>query len=273
MTYYTSIRLIDSKPRKVIVNKTGKIVNRNPSKDELKGLNKHFAEVYRPRHYYNKTNTCDMCGISFEKTVRGPLKEYNKEGNWTGKWDCRNCHQKYDPYSQHNLLKSVRNRRTGNLNNIKHIFADNCQKLTCIWLGTNDLNIENDNYTYGTPIDHSPISNDIYINICEKLTNLSGKIPQTRGRRYDSKQNRWPFGGFESDWDKDVDIHICYCMSEDGKIIDRIYILPKEETMVTGISINKNALCGWYEKYRINDEETLKLVNEIWKKILEENDR
>lgn len=37
---YTSIRLIDSKPKKVIVDESGKIINRNPIKSELKDLGK-----------------------------------------------------------------------------------------------------------------------------------------------------------------------------------------------------------------------------------------
>jgi len=36
--HYKSYRIIDGKPRWVIVDETSKIVNRNPSKDELKGL-------------------------------------------------------------------------------------------------------------------------------------------------------------------------------------------------------------------------------------------
>jgi hypothetical protein len=38
--YYTSVRLIDCKPIRVIVDENGNIVNRNPSKYELKGIEK-----------------------------------------------------------------------------------------------------------------------------------------------------------------------------------------------------------------------------------------
>lgn len=40
MTYYIDIRIIDGKPRKVIIDDTGKVINRNPVKDELKDLEK-----------------------------------------------------------------------------------------------------------------------------------------------------------------------------------------------------------------------------------------
>lgn len=39
MTYYKSYRIIDGKPRWVIVDEAGNIINRNPSKEELKYLN------------------------------------------------------------------------------------------------------------------------------------------------------------------------------------------------------------------------------------------
>lgn len=38
--------------------------------------------------YYNRTNTCDRCGINFDKATGNPYRECNKEGNWTGRWDC-----------------------------------------------------------------------------------------------------------------------------------------------------------------------------------------
>lgn len=43
---------------------------------------------------YNSTNTCDRCGISFENITEYPLREYNKEGNWAGKWLCNGCYNK-----------------------------------------------------------------------------------------------------------------------------------------------------------------------------------
>lgn len=72
---------------------------------------------------------------------------------------------------------------------------------------------------------------------------------------------------------------ICYCASEDGTLIERLYIFPKAEIeRVKSISIIKspigrwnNLIIPWYEKYRIADDGELKKVNDIWKKILEEN--
>lgn len=48
---YKSIIIIDGKPRWVIVDEDGKIINRNPSKDELKGLKKEPYKVNRKMSY------------------------------------------------------------------------------------------------------------------------------------------------------------------------------------------------------------------------------
>ena len=73
------------------------------------------------------------------------------------------------------------------------------------------------------------------------------------------------------DWYKEFDIMICYCASEDGKIIVRVYEIPISEIIERkGMAIVKNITyknCGWYEKYRITDEETIIKVNKIWTEI------
>ena len=63
MTYYKSWRLIDGKPRLVIVDETGNIVNRNPTEDELKGLDKELYKDGRskPRCGYIVGTTCYRC--------------------------------------------------------------------------------------------------------------------------------------------------------------------------------------------------------------------
>lgn len=213
--------------------------------------------------YYNRTNTCDRCKISFEKATGHPYREYNKEGNWTGKWDCRSCWRKYDPNSDHNVMKSLADRRTGNQNpNSSDVKGDRFQLLTCRWRSTvstvpvEDLNKKLNNYH--SPIDHS-------------LDSELG-IPQTRGKLYDSYNRRWLFGSFGREWNKKFDHEICYCASKDGKIIERLYIFPIEEIKDkrTSIGIVKNPINNipWYEKYRVIDEKILKKVNDIWKEIV-----
>lgn len=63
----------------------------------------------------------------------------------------------------------------------------------------------------------------------------------------------------------------CFCISKDGRIIERVYIIPWTEIIKRkGISVYKNPTKGilWYEKYRLKDEEELKNVNKIWNKII-----
>lgn len=120
----------------------------------------------------------------------------------------------------------------------------------------NDLNKENDNYN--CLIDHW----------CKELGFF-----QTKGRLYYPVRRWWYFSDLEGDWYKEFNKLVAYCASEDGKVIERIYEFPKEEIIKrTGIAIYKNPSRGiqWYEQYRVKDEERLKEANDLWKKILEE---
>lgn len=226
--------------------------------------------------YYNETNTCErikedgnLCGNKFHDKA---LREYNKEGNWTGKWICNKCYLKdyhRKPNCGSNIIKSIANRRTGNQNpNSPNAKGDNFEELTCIWRSTiSTIPIENLNKkldNYGTPIDHSRDSELGFI--------------QTKGATYDSYNQVW-IQGFKSECDQiakgfEFDNLILYCTSEDGALIERIYIIPLEEVIsrskiaVIKYQLRKNSdTLYWYEKYRITDKDTIKKVNDIWKEI------
>lgn len=64
----------------------------------------------------------------------------------------------------------------------------------------------------------------MFITIGGKLVDLSGKIPLTRGRHYDSNGKRWDATSIERDWHKKFDILIFYCVSKDGGNRENIYI-------------------------------------------------
>ena len=203
------------------------------------------------RHKTDFTNVkCCICGKD-KLTSKSALREYDKKGDWTRNWLCTNCYTRdYD----HN--RRLSNRRIGNIDpNSNYAKGDRFEELTCRWKGVKNLNIENDNYKMS--VDHTP--------------DIHGIIYQTRGKLYNSRYGYWFFGNFEMDWYKEFDIMICYCASEDGKIIMRIYEIPISEIIERkGMAIVKNIIyksCGWYEKYRITDEETIKKVNEIWKSL------
>lgn len=327
MTIYKSLRIIGW----VVVDDTGKILNRDPTKDELKCIDKFpdkFGKGSR-RKAYNKLNTCDKCGrdlcgkalkeyknkkdtgrwictscyrnfknygTSDKDKIQQIRDEYNKKkserynetntcpriksngktcgeklaptkacreidknGNKTGRWICTSCYLEDDRKERYLSLSGC---RTGNLNKTCSTAIGNLfEELTEIWKNVKNLNKELD--CYNTSLDHS--------------ANNEGIVYQTKARLYSPKYGRWGFSYLRNEWKKEFHYMICYCASEDGKIIERIYEIPKLEiTKKTGINILKYDLKknlydkGWYENYRITDEDNIKKVNEIWKKIIED---
>lgn len=216
---------------------------------------RHIQSIYESNKIkipkkYNETNACEkikddgsVCG---EKLIPGKTnKEYDKKGNWTGKWVCNKCYMRYDYHKRidthHNIVKSLANRRTGNINpNTNSYIGDIFENITCKVHNIKNLNIENDNYH--SPIDHSPDP---------KLG-----ILQTKGSIYNAFLERWHNGGIENEHNKVFDYLLFYCMSADMKIIERMYLFPKSEIIVRkSITIIKNpSKGGWYEKYRIDEK-------------------
>lgn len=253
MTIYKIHISIDEKNSFWIIVKNGKIVSKNPTNEEL---------TKTTIRSYDKTNICHVCREEKRITDNSILypgnarREYNKEGNDTGRWICRDCWRRNDPNSQDNIRKSLRKRRTHGLDpTCASAKGDLFEELTCRWRGIRNLNKENDNYTY--PIDHS-------------LDPELG-IVQTKRSFYDAIDRTW-----KKDWKnehhKKFDNIIFYCTSNDGKTIDRVYIFPWEEVLRRScVTIYKNPSISreipWYEKYRINDKKTIKKINELWDEI------
>lgn len=219
------------------------------------------------KKYYNRDNTCDRCREEKRITERSKLtcgnanKEKDKNGDWNERWLCNDCirplyYRKWYDNIKHNITKS----RKGNLDpNCTKAKADKSQELTCRLFGVKDLNKENDNFN--VPIDHSRHS---------KLG-----IIDTQCRFYSVKYKCWSFSELARYQNKKIDHVISYCISSDGQTIERIYIFPiKEIVNRTGINILKYDktgnlyIYGWYEKYKIIDEEFVKKANEIWRDII-----
>lgn len=237
----------------------GKLV-KNPTDQELMGA--RFKS-------YNKTNICPICRKENNITDDSILYPHNacreyKSGKENGEWVCgnhrRRDYQRYDPNSRNNIIKSLRDRRIGNLDpNSIHAFSDNCEELTCVWKGVKNLNKELD--CYNTPIDHT---RDPELGII-----------QTKGRRYNPQYEMWNTD-IGREHNKKFDVVIFYCISEDGKTVERVYIFPLDEiikrkyiTIYRYPSKNSETLY-WYKKYRIIGEDTIKKVNQIWKQILKD---
>ncbi len=272
--YFKSLCIVDGKPKWIYLDENYNKIG-TPTKEQRK-----LSVITKGIRHYNDTNTCTniketgtVCGNRLEPAIA--YKEKNEEGKWTGRWICINCWKKYynkRPNCGNNIMRELAGFRTGyqdpNSNSAK---GRNYEKLTCIWLKVDNLNIKYDNCE--VPIDHSPISEKTIISIGGKYIDLIGMIPQTQGRLYRSFYKYWSFSGLEREWNKKFDIMIYYCLSKDGKTVERIYILPKEEIIRRkGICIVKNptdphgnSKSSWYDDYRVADENTIRQVNNIWK--------
>lgn len=98
MTTYKSNRIIDGKSRKVIVNDNGKIINRNPSKDELKNLKTFEIAVPKQTKKYTDEQLLNYLRRFFEKKGRTPIEEefvnnpefpsFGTYQNRFGSWNC-----------------------------------------------------------------------------------------------------------------------------------------------------------------------------------------
>lgn len=265
-----------------IIAENCKIISKNPTKEDLR----------RAKEYsYNETNICPICREEYERErkeltdesilyPRNDRHNVDKDGKETGEWVCKrhgnDNYQKYNSKGQHNIVKELRNIRTGNQNpNSSRGKGDNFEELTDRWLGVKKLDGEYDNYNL--PLDHSQIPDGTFVNIGEELVNLSGKIPQTKGRYYNKKNGWWNFSNLEREWYKNFDCEILWCASTDGKTIERGYIIPKNKIYdletkkgIKGIGIYKVRFSNryiWYEQYRIKDPEDLKKINETWEKM------
>lgn len=222
-----------------------------------------YKSYEKPDKKYNETNTCDNTkddGTKCrEKLIpKNAYKEKDKNENWTGRWLCKKCYslnydRKRDRKKEYRE-RYISDRRSRNLNQDTNSGkGDLCQILTCKWRGIKDLNVEDDNYN--SPIDHS--------------RDHELGIVQTECATYSSIYRYW-HQNWEREHNKEFDYLIFYCINKEGKIIERIYIFPKEEIIKRkSVGIYKYSMKGWYEKYRVKDENMLRKVNEIFQELIE----
>lgn len=279
--------IIDDNNKFWVVYDNGKLI-KNPTKFDLEGA--------IPLSY-NPTNICPLCREEWnlgkiteltEKSILHPrnvCKNIDEKGNKKKDMICTKhwarLYSKYNPNSRWNAVKKpLTDRRMGNQDpDSPNAKGDIGEELTDRLFGTKRLNVLYDKGTL--PLDHSCIPQGVVITIGGKLFDLSGMIPQTTLRRFNPKSGRCSFS-LEREWNKEFDIEILWCVSEDGLTVDRGYIIPKkkiydQETKVglIGITIYKNPKDSWgnpitsvYEQYRITDDDILKKANEIWKDII-----
>lgn len=251
MTKYKIYVMIDEQNQFWIVVDNGKFI-RSPTTEDLNNA-KHRS--------YNTTNICPICRDEHTITNKSILYPRNAcREKSRGQWICFRHweldYERHNPNSNNNIKKLLADSRTGNLDpNSNKGKGNRFEKLTEIYYEVDNLNIKNNNFE--VPIDHS-------------RHHILGII-DTTGRFYDPINRWWIFTDMNRYRNKDIDNIICWCANKNGDIIERGYIIPKGEIINRkGFTIVKNPTNDvlWYEKYRIIDEEELKKINSIWKKII-----
>lgn len=273
MSEYKQKRIVDSKPRYVILDGEGLVIDKNPSKERL-----NQVLIWNFKH--NETGICPRCREENTVTEKSILdgnacKERDKYGKKTGRFVCENHwkkdYEKYNPDSSRNARKSVANCRTDNENQDHSSTKGNEDiELACKLYGYIDLNKKYNNHI--TPVDcQDPITGLLYqirgktLGIISRYTTVSGKEKYYEG---------WDFTDLGDEWYKDYEAMIFICRSKDRKIIEEIYKIPfkniKEKIKRIGIYKNVSKWIPWYGKFRIKDEEEIRKANDILQRILEE---
>lgn len=251
---YISWRIIDGKPRWVIIDENGNIINKEPTKEELKCLK--MFEKLRPRATKDEIAykpIPELCDCGCERKLTSTARREYINGKWTGRWLARACYDKGNPNSTRNKAKKSADFRNNNLKpNSPAGKGYISQRVTCMTRGIEDLNIINDNFR--SPIDHS---RDPVLGIIQSKSALFNRL---EGHWHNNTGN---------EHNKEFDYLIFYCISGNGKIIEKVYIFPKYEVIKSSsITIYKDPLRGnhWYEKYIVDE----KHYNDAYQQILKE---
>lgn len=200
---------VGEKPRWVIVGEDGFIINKSPTKEELKSAKKWDFK-------YNSTETCYRCGERFDKVPGNPYREKDKDGKWLGIWVCKNCWEKYSSNSFSNKQKLEADCRNGHLDSnsntgIGYITAILVKKF---------LNIEDcfditDNFNYPKydMIEHEDWG----------LVDAKGSSLITI--------NDYLYHSFSIHKNKKADFFFCIGFDKDRKHVISVFIIPNEKNV------------------------------------------
>lgn len=256
MTYYKSARYIDGKTRIVITDENGNIIDKNPVKEQIKLA---IPDKKRKSKGELENRICCICGSRItHKSSKGVYqwcREYGIKG-WTGRWMCFNCngnnYQEKDPNSQRNIIKSIRNLRTGNIKkDSEQGIVIITQAVVAKVNGIEDLNIKTDNYNY-----HIDMYKDIYGRINVEYSSF--RYPHYNGWMFNSRR-------INIVKNENYDTFILLCLGI-GKInIQRVYIIPNiqkiKELWIIGINVNGSE----YDIFRVDQNS----YNDIFQNIME----
>lgn len=168
MVNYKSIRIINGKPKKVIVDEKGDIVNSNPNNEELRSS---ISDDEMPKK-------CIICGSTetyIENSGKHIWHKYKCNGGvWNGRsYLCHKCNHlnwyRDIGIKDYDNTKYMTNVRSGNVDKRKaQGMVIITQAVVAKVLNVNDLNIENDNFGW-----HIDMKNDDYGNIDVKYSCLA----------------------------------------------------------------------------------------------------
>jgi hypothetical protein len=228
---------LGEKPRWVIVGGDGFIINKNPTKEELKSVKKWTFQ-------YNSTETCYRCGISFDEVIGCHYREKDKDGKWLGIWDCRNCWERYDSNSFVNKTKLETDCRNGNLDsNSKQGIGYITAVLVKKFLEIEDCFDITDNFNHP---EYDMIEHEDWGLIDAKGSSLLTK-------------DGYLCHSFHTRKNKKADFFFCIGYDKNRKHVIAVFIIPNEEDVnkLDAITVSYNGNSK-YNKHKESEEEIKK---------------
>jgi len=214
----------------VIVGGDGIIINKNPTKEELKTSIKWTFK-------HNSTETCYRCGESFDEVMGHPIKEKDTEGKWLGIWDCANCWDKYSSNSSHKKLKLEADCRNGNLDpNSNHGIGYVTAVLVKKFLGIEDCFDITDNFCYPK---YDMIEHKDWGKIDAKGSSLFLQNNATNTLYHTFRTNR----------NKNADFFFCIGYDKERKHVITVLIVPNQNNIS-----NLAAMTVYYNRYSKYDK-------------------
>lgn len=214
-----------------------------------------YNEIGKPRTSpeYFTGRMCCKCGIDLSIGKDHGLKYYDEKGSWTKEWLCSNCYAKDRQKlsnSQDNIIKSIRNIRTGNLDkNTDTGKSVIDQAVVSKVLGFEDLNIKFNNFNWYIDLDG---------NIDVKSSSLQFKI---------YKEFEYDYYSFYTGRKRDCSMYICLGYDINRECVENVWIIPNNEYIINKSSItitkNSNGLAK-YEDFRVDN----KLYNFVYQSIM-----
>ena len=154
------------------------------------------------------------------------------------RWLCSSCHQRYDPDSNHSLIKSMRHSRNGSLDR----FSNDGKAVIGQWvaaktLGLRDLNIDNDNLRSPIDLSEHPLHGILDVKICT----------------FNSTYGCWETGKMNHNFDNLL--VLCMDKYELWRYVERAYIIPEYTICGVHITIVKNpSRRVWYEDFIVYEK-------------------